>query len=111
MSLFWKLGFQLEGGKKETKVLRCKAYLTVSKKYGESAANQQIVTKAGSEDVESYVRRITTTICGKPVNCPKCDGGRGGGMLDDLIKHKKACEEAITSYETTCRNTLLCHND
>jgi len=77
--------------------------LAVSKKYGESAANQEIVKKAGSEDVESYVRRITTTICGKPVNCPKCDGGRGGGMLDDLLDHKKKCEEATKKYNDTVK--------
>jgi len=83
---------------KEAKVLKCQAYLAVSKKYGESAANQEIVKKAGSEDVESYVRRITTTICGKPVTCPKCDAGRKGGMLDDLLDHKKKCEDATKKY-------------
>jgi len=72
---------------KTVKELKCKAYLEISKKYGESQANQQIVTKAGSEDVESYLTRITGTICGKPgagkPPTPPC------GMLCIFIKHKK----------------------
>ena len=56
--------------RKKEKELKCKAYAEVSKKYGDSNANKRIVTKVGSENVETYVRRITTTICGKPVKCP-----------------------------------------
>merc|ERR1719247_1759596 len=90
--------------RKKEKELKCKAYAEVSKKYGDSNANKRIVTKVGSENVETYVRRITTTICGKPVKCPTCknggaaDGGRGGGFLDILIKHKIACETATKRY-------------
>jgi len=81
---------------KESKELKCKAYLEISKKYGESQANQQIVTKAGSEDVESYLTRISSTICGKPgpgkPPAPPC------GMLCDFRKYKIACEEATKKY-------------
>jgi len=86
---------------KTVKELKCKAYLEISKKYGESQANQQIVTKAGSEDVESYLTRVTGTICGKPGNgkppTPPC------GMLCIFIKHKKACEEATKKYNDTVK--------
>jgi len=90
--------------RKKEKELQCKAYAEVSKKYGDSNANKQIVTKVGGEGVETYVRRITETICGKPVKCPSCknggggDGGRGGGFLDILIKHKILCETATKQY-------------
>jgi len=86
---------------KTVKELKCKAYLDVSKKYGETQANKQIVTKAGSEDVESYLTRITGTICGKPgvgkPPAPPC------GMLCDFQKHKKACEEATKKYNDTVK--------
>jgi hypothetical protein len=86
---------------KTVKELKCKAYLEISKKYGESQANKQIVTKAGSEDVESYLTRITGTICGKPgpnkPPTPPC------GMLCIFIQHKKACEEATKKYNDTVK--------
>jgi len=96
--------------RKKEKELKCKAYAEVTKKYGDSNANKQIVTKGGSENVETYVRRITETICGKPVKCPSCkngggggSGGRGGGFLDILIKHKIACEIATKRYNEQTR--------
>jgi len=89
---------------KNVKELKCKAYLAISKKFGETSANKQIVTKAGSEDVESYIRRITMTFCGKPLNCPKCKTDsvdpRGGGFLDIFLKHKVECEEATKKFNT-----------
>jgi len=91
--------------RKKEKELKCKAYAERSKKYGDSNANKKIMTKGPSEDVLTYVRRFTTTICGKPNNCPSCknggpvlDGGRVMGFLDDLIIHKKACEVATGRY-------------
>jgi len=81
---------------KDAKELKCKAYLEISKKYGDSQRNHQIVSKAGSEDVESYLTRITGTICGKPGGgkppAPPC------GMLCDFTKYKIACEEATKKY-------------
>jgi len=96
--------------RKKEKELKCKAYAEVTKKYGDSNANKQIVTKGGSEGVITYVRRITETICGKPVKCPTCkngggggSGGRSGGFLDILIKHKIACEIATKRYNEQTR--------
>merc|ERR1719337_426854 len=97
------------------KELKCKAYSVVTKRYGDSNANKNIVNKAGSEDVETYVRRITTTVCGNRIICPTCKNGGGGGpsgigggMLDDLLKHKKLCEVATHRYnvQTTKCNLL-----
>jgi len=92
--------------RKKEKELKCKAYAEVSKKYGDSNANKQIMTKGGSEGVETYVRRFTSVICGKDIKCLTCKNGQdagavsGGrsGMLDDLIKHKKRCELATKRY-------------
>ena len=95
--------------RKKEKELKCKAYAEISKKYGDSNANKQIMTKAPSENVLTYVTRFTTVICGKPINCPTCknqqiggSGGRGGlcvgGFLDMLICHKKKCEVATKRY-------------
>jgi len=101
--------------RKKEKELKCKAYSVVTKRYGDSNANKNIVNKAGSEDVETYVRRITTTVCGNRIICPTCKNGGGGGpsgigggMLDDLLKHKKLCEVATHRYnvQTTKCNLL-----
>ena len=101
--------------RKKEKELKCKAYSVVIKRYGDSNANKNIVNKAGSEDVETYVRRITTTVCGNRIICPTCKNGGGGGpsgigggMLDDLLKHKKLCEVATHRYnvQTTKCNLL-----
>jgi len=95
--------------RKKEKELKCKAYAEVSKKYGDSNANKQIMIKQASENVITYVTRFTTIICGQPVKCPTCkngsggnSGGRGGycvgGFLDTLICHKNKCEVATKRY-------------
>merc|ERR1719162_1300004 len=100
--------------RKKEKELKCKAYAEISKKYGDSNANKQIVTKMGSEGVITYVTRFTTIICGQPATCPTCKnggggntGGRGGlcvgGFLDMLICHKKKCEVATKRYNEQTR--------
>merc|ERR1711879_303479 len=48
----------------------CQSFSELSKKLGEQNNNKQIVSKGATESVETYVRRITATICGKP-------GGKG----------------------------------
>merc|ERR1719352_1474511 len=54
-----------ERDKKRIMDLKCKEYAMVSKRYGDQQANGQIVKKAGNEGTESYVRRLSSTICGK----------------------------------------------
>jgi len=58
--------------RKQIKELKCKAYSDVSLRVGNQNSNKQIVTKGGSEIIEAYVKRVTSTICGLP---------GGGGMV------------------------------
>merc|ERR1719408_649411 len=44
---------------------KCAAFSTLANKVGTTKDNRAIVTKAGGESVESYIIRISTTICGK----------------------------------------------
>jgi len=89
---------------KQVKVLKCKAFSEVSRKTGNQNSNKQIVTKGGSESVETYVTRISTTICGKAKTTG--NGGYGQeGMLDQLLDNKEACERATKKFND---QTALC---
>jgi len=77
------------------KQLKCKEFATVSRKYSDSNQNKAVVTKAGSESVESYIRRIDSTVCSK--------GRRGCGMLCQYLKAKKGCLVASRSWATKTR--------
>jgi hypothetical protein len=47
--------------------------------------------------VETYVKRISATVCGKPNS--KGNGGHGdGGLLDQLLDAKDACEKATRIF-------------
>jgi len=46
--------------------------LDKSEQYGADNSNQQTVKRAPAESVESYLIRITSTLCGKPLNCATC---------------------------------------
>jgi len=83
--------------KERIKQLKCKEFAMVSKKYGDQQANGQIVKKGGSEQTESYVRRLTSTICGKYPPGGKGGGGKGG-FLDIFMIAKEACEKATKEY-------------
>lgn len=78
--------------------LKCKEFAFVLKKYGDQNANRQIVKKGGSEGTESYLRRITATVCGK---YPPAGRGGGGhnGFLDIYLLAKEACTKATRRYE------------
>merc|ERR1719316_1516689 len=52
--------------KRTTKVDRCTHYESEKAKYGETVNNQAIMEMATGEGVESYLTRVTATICG---NC------------------------------------------
>merc|ERR1719162_2041361 len=82
---------------KKIKELKCKAFSDVSARVGNQNSNKQIVTKGGSEVVEDYVKRISSTICGKTGG-----GGNGGhgktGFLDDFLNAKQACEKATKEF-------------
>jgi hypothetical protein len=90
----------------QVKVLKCKQFALLSAQLGTTKANRAVVTKAGSESVDSYIRRISVTICGRHVHGSKGrssrTGGWGGGLangyLDRYLRSKAACEKAIRDY-------------
>merc|ERR1740117_981996 len=47
----------------QVKVLKCKYFASLSKNFGSTFNNRAIVNKAGSESVQSYIQRISGTIC------------------------------------------------
>merc|ERR1719502_1212357 len=90
----------------EVKKLKCEYFAAKSTQFGSSFNNKAIVTKAGSESVRSYITRIAGTICGKHVHGERGQtketggwgGGLLGGMLDQYLKAKFACEVATKNY-------------
>jgi hypothetical protein len=83
--------------KKLAKDAKCKIYAAVASKLGEQTTNKAVVSKGSAESVETYVRRITSTFCGKPGG--KGNGGGGqGGFLDAFLSAKEACEKATKEY-------------
>jgi len=77
--------------KQAIKNLKCEEFAAVSNKVGDENANRAIVMKGGSESVDSYVRRITATVCGGK-------GGKGG-MLDKYLHHKGLCNKATNEWK------------
>jgi len=90
----------------QVKVLKCKYFASISQKFGATVSNVAVVTKAGSESVQSYIGRISSTICGNHVHGEKgnkkATGGWGGGLVhgffDQYLKAKHACEVATKEY-------------
>jgi hypothetical protein len=97
--------------------LKCKEYAFVRKKYGDTNANRQIVKKGGLEETETYLKRITSTVCGE--YDPHKHGmktGRGGaghdGFLDSYLFAKEACVEATKRHvaqEKKCARIIKEH--
>jgi hypothetical protein len=85
---------------------KCDNFAVVQGKLGTQKANRAVLAKAGSESVESYITRISTTICGKHVHGTngdkKATGGRGGGLengfLDQYWRARDACDKATKQY-------------
>jgi hypothetical protein len=97
--------------------LRCKEFAMVKQKYGDQQANRAMVSKAGSESVESYVNRITQTVCGA-ITCSEKhakEGGCGrGGMKDIFDRSKRKCERATEEYNAQlkkCKRINKDHNN
>merc|ERR1712054_668243 len=86
---------------------KCDTFKTLVGKIGTTKDNRAIVTKAGGESIESYITRISTTICGKHTHGKygnkKDTGGWGGGLrngfLDQYMKAKDACDKATTKWK------------
>merc|ERR1719454_814917 len=90
----------------QVKVLKCRYFAQKSTQYGSTFNNKAIVTKAGSESVQSYIARVSGTVCGKHSHGDRgrklAQGGWGGGllggMMDRYLKAKYACEVATKEY-------------
>jgi len=105
----------------QVKVLKCNYYAQISKRFGTTVNNAAIVTKAGSESVQSYLGRISNTICGKHVHgekgIKKAIGGWGGGLAhgfyDQYLRAKDACEVATKEYNdkvAECKRKIHSYN-
>merc|ERR1719183_1860620 len=91
-----------EADKRKVKELMCKTFAMVEKTLGDEQAQRQIMKKGGSESTESYITRITTTICG----IPGASHGCGCGHKCKYAKAKADCEKARRDWqkhEKTCR--------
>merc|ERR1719453_681884 len=110
-----------QGALYQVKVLKCNFFAQVANNYGSTFNNRAIVTKAGSESVQSYIGRISSTICGKHSHGDKgrtsTTGGWGGGLLDGMqdkyLKAKYACEVATKEFNDKvkeCKRKIHEHN-
>jgi len=81
--------------KRRLKKLHCARLDEVIKTNGNQASNKAIVTKGGSESVDSYLDRVTDTICGKK--------GKGG-LRDVYRKAKDNCNNAKKKFEALVEN-------
>jgi hypothetical protein len=96
------------GEKKKLKDLNCKAYATMAAQVGNEQANKEIVTYSGGEATETYVKRISVTICGDPLTKGEevGNGGHGpNGLLDKLLNAKHACQASTEEFN---RQTVTC---
>jgi len=89
--------------------LRCREYSMVDSKLGNQNNNRQIMKKAGSETTESYIDRVSATICGQvwPKTTPsaKC-GSPKCGFRCTFQCAKTECEKATRIHKewtTKCR--------
>ena len=53
-----------EADKKKIMDLKCSAFSMVKKSTGDQTANKAIMQKGGSESAQSYVNRVSATVCG-----------------------------------------------
>lgn len=90
-----------QGDKKKLMDLRCSAFAMVDKQTGDQTANRAIMVKGGSESTESYVNRITATVCGTCQGEEACKDCKDSacGMKRLFYKAKIACETAKEDYE------------
>lgn len=96
-----------EADKRKVRDMKCKEFRLVDEKYSNQNTNKIIVTKGGSEASESYLTRISSTICGKPGG-----GGKGnfgvGGFLDEFLIAKHACEKATREHAEQKKKCEVC---
>jgi len=83
--------------KLKIKQLKCREFATAERLYATQKNNAEVVKKGGSEENESYVRRITTTFCGQPNTVGKGGAGKKG-FLDEFLIAKMECEKATQEH-------------
>jgi len=97
--------------KGQDKANKCKIWLDKSDKFGADNSNQQTVKRAPAESVESYLIRITSTICGKPLNCATCgtaSGAAAAGAGDNgATSFLQQSPEFLTGTTNTNKYTWL----
>lgn len=77
--------------------LTCKSFKQIESTISSQVTNTQMVKKANSEASETYVRRLTATVCGTG---GKGNGGSGeGGYLDRFLSSKEACKKNTKDYD------------
>jgi len=118
-----KFGSKLTCTQKEkamftVKTLQCASFAETARKYGTQLANVAIVTRTAGESTQSYLVRISSTICGKHVHGNKGEkklatAGWGGGLrygsLDIYLRAKAACIESTRKYRnkvTECKRKI-----
>lgn len=80
---------------KKIKSLKCKAYATIARNYGDQNRNRAIVKKAGGEKTLSYVTRMTASVCGEK--------NANNGMLEKYLRARAGCMKATQAFKTKGR--------
>merc|ERR1719148_369821 len=93
-----------EADKKKVRDLKCKEFALTDAKYTNQNNNKVIVTKGGSEASESYVKRISSTICGQPGG--KGKGGHGTGGFLDARRRRRSTQIRRRSARASMSLTL-----
>jgi len=87
---------------KEIKMLQCHAFSSILDKTGDQKSNEVSMIKAGGENAETYVRRISANVCGMAKGTDGGEDGQGGhqkgGFLDRLLSQKDLCEKATKEF-------------
>jgi len=91
--------------------LRCQTFEEVAAKVFDEVANQVIVNHNGGDTPETYIRRVSATICGMDPNTTESNtapggirrrrGGSGeaGGLMNTFDAAKDACAKATADHK------------
>lgn len=77
--------------------LTCKTFDNVKKSVASQVVNSILIKKAGSEASESYVKRLTASVCGS--GCGGAGGSGKGGYLDKFTKARDDCDTKEKAYK------------
>jgi len=96
---------------------KCDAFANKEVEYTDIEENTAIMQVSTNEEAGDYVARVTSTLCGEPLDCDLCVNGVENykttadrawhGLLDDLLVHKTACLDARDAEAT---KKTLCHS-